>query len=197
MFRVMREYVLIEGCTIICPESALLHCTELTYFSIFVHIQSINNLAFCLSVNVRSILADFRSDGAVMFITLMLGNDCCIFNITINKNPVAVFPLMGPARGSLLMRLTYRTQSFCGMKTEALLAHSDTGHEWPLHLPACPAWLVSISVFPQHSQPRPAQAKSFILDRNTQRLTLCDKANTRRSKTNLIKIKWLDDKVNV
>lgn len=32
LFRVMRESVLIEGCTIICPESALLHCTKLTYF---------------------------------------------------------------------------------------------------------------------------------------------------------------------
>lgn len=96
----MREYVLIEGCTIICADSALLHCTELIYFSIFVHIQNINNLAFCLSVNVRSMPADRRSDGAVMFITLMLGNDCCIFNITINKNPVAVFPLVGSACGS-------------------------------------------------------------------------------------------------
>lgn len=32
---------------------------------------------------------------------------------------------------------------------------------------------------------------------NTQRLAPCDKANTRRSKANLIKIKWLDDKVDV
>lgn len=45
-------------------------------------------------------LAVFRSDGAVLFITLMLGDDCCIFHITINKAPGAVFPLVGPARGS-------------------------------------------------------------------------------------------------
>lgn len=32
---------------------------------------------------------------------------------------------------------------------------------------------------------------------NAQRLAPCDKANTRRSKANLIKIKWLDDKVHV
>lgn len=35
-----------------------------------------------------------------MFITLMLGNDGCIFNSNINKNPVAVFPLVGAACGS-------------------------------------------------------------------------------------------------
>lgn len=65
-----------------------------------------------------------------MFITLMLGNDCCIFNITINKNHVAVFLLVGWACSSLLTRLIYSTQSFWGMKAEALLAHGDTGHEW-------------------------------------------------------------------
>lgn len=53
-----------------------------------------------LSVNVKSVLAVLRSDGAVVFITLMLGDDCCIFHITINNAPGAVFPLVGPARGS-------------------------------------------------------------------------------------------------
>lgn len=147
-------------------------------------------------MNVRSALADCRSDGAVMFITLMLGTDCCIFNSPINKNPVAVFPLVGSACGSLPTPLIYGTQSFRGMSAEALLAHSGMGHERRLHLPGCPAWLVATGACPQRSQPSPPQAKSFILDRNTQRRTLCDKANTRRSKTNLIKIKWLDDKAN-
>lgn len=98
---------------------------------------------------------------------------------------------------TLLTHLIHRTQSFCVVNAEALLAHSDTGHEWQLHSPACPAWLVSTRVLPLRSQPRPAQAKSFVLHRITWTLTLCDKANTRRSKTNLIKIKWLDDKANV
>jgi len=95
-----------------------------------------------------------------MFITLMLGNDCCIFNITINKNPVAVFPPAGRACGSLLTHLHHRTPSSCVVEAEALLAHSDPGHAWHLHLPVGPARLESASTFPQPSQPRPAPARS-------------------------------------
>lgn len=112
-------------------------------------------------MNVRSTLADFRSDGAVVFITLMLGNDCCIFNITINKNPVAVFPLLAPACGSLLTRLISRAQSVCVMKAEALLARSEPGHERRLPLPACPARMVSTGIVPRRSRPHLLKQNRF------------------------------------
>lgn len=46
-----------------------------------------------------------------MFITLMLGNDCCIFNITINKAPGAVSHLQdGLSEPS---ELCWDVQRFC------------------------------------------------------------------------------------
>lgn len=80
-------------------------------------------------------LADRRSDGAVMFITLMLGNDCCIFNIIINKNPVAVFALVGSACGSPNASDLQDSQLW-GEEGRDFLALRDTRHEQHLHFPS-------------------------------------------------------------